>query len=184
MTYYGGKELSASFRTVRKNTLAIAEEIPADRYDFKPAPEVRTVGQMLAHIAVTAVSQRATHASGVTFIDFEMFGRNVAEAATAEQALRTKEDIVRALREEGERFAVFLESASEKLLAETVSFPPPVTPSSRTRFEMLLATKEHEMHHRAQLMVYQRLLGIVPHLTRQRAAMAAAAAPSTPAARA
>ena len=32
------------------------------------------------------------------------------------------------------------------------------------------------MHHRAQLMVYERLLGIVPHLTRRRAASAAAAA--------
>jgi len=35
-------------------------------------------------------------------------------------------------------------------------------------FEMLLGTKEHEMHHRAQLMVIERLLGIVPHLTRNR----------------
>ena len=29
------------------------------------------------------------------------------------------------------------------------------------------------MHHRAQLMVYERMLGIVPHLTRRRAASAA-----------
>ena len=32
---------------------------------------------------------------------------------------------------------------------------------------MLLSVKEHEMHHRAQLMVLERMLGIVPHLTRQ-----------------
>jgi len=32
---------------------------------------------------------------------------------------------------------------------------------------MLLSAKEHEMHHRAQLMLIERLLGIVPHLTRQ-----------------
>ena len=55
-----------------------------------------------------------------------------------------------------------------------MTFPPQVQPSVRTRFEMLLAAKEHEMHHRAQLMVYERLLGIVPHLTRRRAASAAA----------
>ena len=35
---------------------------------------------------------------------------------------------------------------------------------------MLLSVKEHEMHHRAQLMVYERLLGLVPHLTRERQA--------------
>jgi len=41
---------------------------------------------------------------------------------------------------------------------------------SKTRFEMILGTKEHEMHHRAQLTVIERLLGIVPHLTRSRQA--------------
>jgi len=44
---------------------------------------------------------------------------------------------------------------------------------------MLLGPKEHEMHHRAQLMVAERALGITPHLTRQMqerfAAMQAAA---------
>lgn len=39
---------------------------------------------------------------------------------------------------------------------------------AKTRFEMLVGSKEHEMHHRAQLMVVERLLGIVPHLTRNR----------------
>jgi uncharacterized damage-inducible protein DinB len=34
--------------------------------------------------------------------------------------------------------------------------------------ESLLGAKEHEMHHRAQLMLIERQLGIVPHLTRQR----------------
>jgi uncharacterized damage-inducible protein DinB len=31
----------------------------------------------------------------------------------------------------------------------------------------MLAAKEHEMHHRAQLMLVERQLGIVPHVTRQ-----------------
>jgi uncharacterized damage-inducible protein DinB len=37
----------------------------------------------------------------------------------------------------------------------------------KTRFENLLSAKEHEMHHRGQLMLVQRMLGITPHLTRQ-----------------
>ena len=35
---------------------------------------------------------------------------------------------------------------------------------------MILSVKEHEMHHRGQLMLVERLLGIVPHLTREREA--------------
>jgi hypothetical protein len=45
---------------------------------------------------------------------------------------------------------------------------------------MLMSIKEHEMHHRAQLMLIQRILGQTPHITREnearRAAMMAAAA--------
>jgi hypothetical protein len=41
MNYYGGKELADSFRTVRKNTLAIAEEIGEKDYGFRPAPELK-----------------------------------------------------------------------------------------------------------------------------------------------
>src|SRR5688572_29291427 len=32
MSYYGGKELAAAFRTVRNNTIQIAEEIPDNKY--------------------------------------------------------------------------------------------------------------------------------------------------------
>jgi uncharacterized damage-inducible protein DinB len=40
--------------------------------------------------------------------------------------------------------------------------------TANSRLELLLGAKEHEMHHRAQLMLIERQLGIVPHLTRQR----------------
>jgi len=52
-------------------------------------------------------------------------------------------------------------------LKERVTMPAGITPASKTRFEMILSVKEHEMHHRGQLMLLERLLGIVPHLTRQ-----------------
>ena len=40
-------------------------------------------------------------------------------------------------------------------------------PASKSRFEMILSVKEHEMHHRGQLMLIERMLGIVPHITRE-----------------
>jgi uncharacterized damage-inducible protein DinB len=67
------------------------------------------------------------------------------------------------LKIEGDRFASFLEGLKEDFLSEVLEMPF----GKKTRFEMLLGPKEHEMHHRAQLMVVERMLGIVPHLTRQ-----------------
>ena len=68
---------------------------------------------------------------------------------------------------EGDKFEKQLAGLSETLLAETVTYPPGMTPPTKSRFEMIMAVKEHEMHHRGQLMTIERMLGIKPHLTRQ-----------------
>jgi uncharacterized damage-inducible protein DinB len=171
---YGVKELADSFRTVRKNTIMVAEDIPADRYGFKATPDVKSVGEMLAHIAVSPTWQITVHTQGLTAIDRAFFQANMGKAATEEQALQTKEQIIAALKERGEQFASFVGGLSPEALAQAVSFPAPIQPSQRTRFEMLLSVKEHEMHHRAQLMLIERMLGIIPHGTRQRQAGAQA----------
>ncbi len=173
MIYYGAHRMADSFRTVRKNTITLAEEIPADQYGFRAAPGARSVGELLAHIAVATRWNVQLHTDGVSFVDFQTFVAAMAKAAADEQLLRDKDDILAALRTDGDRFAAFLESLDERKLSETVGFPPPVQPATKSRLEMLLGVKEHEMHHRGQLMLLQRLLGIVPHLTRQREAMAA-----------
>ena len=64
------------------------------------------------------------------------------------------------------QYAKFLEGASEAFLGEQVEYPEGMEPRVKSRFEMLIAPKEHEMHHRGQLMVVERMIGITPHLTR------------------
>ena len=175
MNYYGAKELADSFRTVRKNTIVIAEEIPEQHYGFRATPETRTVAQTLVHIAVIPRIQMQVHAverrttlGGFDFPGF--FGKLIAE----EQQSRTKEQVLSLLREEGDRVAKTLEGFSDDFLGERLAMPPGMTPESKTRFEMLLGVKEHEMHHRAQLMVMERMIGITPHLTREMMARIAA----------
>lgn len=175
MTYYGARQLADSFRTVRTNTIAVAEEIPEERYGFKATPDVMSVAQILAHIAVNPDWQMEVHGpNGLSHIGFAEFEATRQKRAAAEQALKTKDDVLRALKEGGLKFAAFLEQLPESTLSSIVSFPAPIQPSSKTRFEMLLGVKEHEMHHRGQLMLIQRLLGQVPPLTRRRQQMQAA----------
>jgi len=175
MAFYGAKELAEAYRTVRKNTIQIAEDIPADKYTFKAAPGVKSVAEVLAHIAITFGWHIEFHGNHVPAIDLAGFGAHLAKIQADEQALaaRPKDEIIRTLRERGEEFATFLEGLTDATLAERVSIPVPGNPHSKTRFEMLLSPKEHEMHHRGQLMLVERIIGVVPHLTRQREAMAA-----------
>src|SRR5262249_33661578 len=41
----------AFYETVRTNILKAAEKMPEDKYAYKPSDDVRTYGQLLAHIA-------------------------------------------------------------------------------------------------------------------------------------
>ena len=176
MSYYGGKELAASFRTVRKNTITVAQEIPEDQYGFRPAPGTRTVGELLAHIALSYGFQDQIHAkerrTTLAGLDFpSLMQRLTAEEKTP----RTKDQIIELLRSTGEKWAGFLDGVSDEFLAERVEMPAGATPASKSRFEMLLSVKEHEMHHRGQLMMIERMVGVVPHLTREMQARMAAA---------
>jgi uncharacterized damage-inducible protein DinB len=168
MTYYGAKELARSFRTVRSNTIKIAEEIPEDKYGFRPAEGCRSVAETLVHIAVTTrfTEQVQFVEHRRTMVGFDFFAlRSKLEAEV--NAPRTKAQILELLRAEGEKYAKALEGLSEGFLGEQVEFPEGMEPRVKSRLELLMAPKEHEMHHRGQLMVVERLLGITPHLTRQ-----------------
>jgi uncharacterized damage-inducible protein DinB len=167
MTYYGGKELAASFRTVRNNTIKMAEEIPESKYDFSPAPDTRTVKQMLAHLAVSTGFQSHVHTNKVTDLKTVNFMELFQKFGAEESKPRTKAELVAFLKAEGDKFASFLEGLPESFLAEPVTMPPGAEPATKSRFEMLMSAKEHEMHHRGQLMTIQRMLGLVPHITRQ-----------------
>ena len=167
MTYYGAKELAASFRTVRDNTLKIAEEIPEEQYSYKASPESRTVAQTLVHIAIGSRLQEDVHVVNKisTFVGYDFFAF-MAKLIAEESKPRTKAEIIQLLREEGERYEKILADASEELLGESFEYPAGMVPPAKSRFEMMMSAKEHEMHHRGQLMLIERQLGITPHLTR------------------
>jgi len=176
LNHYGAKELAASFRTVRKNTILTAQDIPEEKYSFRPAPDTRSVAELLSHIALgfnfgfLIHKERRKNLDGINFL--EMMQRMSAE----EKAPRSKEQILELLRANGETWAGFVEGLSDDFLAERVELPAGAVPPSRSRFDMILSVKEHEMHHRGQLMLIERIIGNVPHLTRDMQARHAAAA--------
>ena len=168
MDLYGPKQLANSFRTVRKNTILIAEDIPESNYGYRPTPESRSVAETLVHIAWLSRADHLLHEQErrSSLEDFD-FGKLIESSEIEEKGLRSKRQIIDLLRAEGDQWSRWVEELPQSLLSEQVRQPGG---ASKNRFEMLLGTKEHEMHHRAQLTVIERLLGIVPHLTRNRRA--------------
>jgi uncharacterized damage-inducible protein DinB len=88
MNCYSGKDLARAYRTVRENTIKIAEEIPESKLDFAAAPGVRTVRQLLTHIAL-ADGISAVHKHKRTNFDGFNFMSMVSQMQAEEAKPRT-----------------------------------------------------------------------------------------------
>src|SRR5260221_8923610 len=73
---YGGKELASAFRTVRKNTIQVAEDIPESQYGHVATPECHSVARKLTHIALATRiwdeihrKQRLTTMAGIYILE-------------------------------------------------------------------------------------------------------------------
>src|SRR5260370_9106671 len=53
------KELTASFQRAATEILDVAEVMPADKYGYKPTPQISTFGDQLVHVA--GITQRFIH---------------------------------------------------------------------------------------------------------------------------
>jgi uncharacterized damage-inducible protein DinB len=167
MAQYGAKELANAFRTVRGNTLQIARDIPEENYDFVAAAGVRSVSQLLRHIAYADILYYDFHRDRrIETLKGYDFGAIIGRSTGEEAKQLTKDGIVALLEDRGRAFSEWEAALSPEFLAE--SFTDPMGQNPKTRLEHLMGAKEHEMHHRGQLMLIQRLIGITPHLTRQR----------------
>jgi uncharacterized damage-inducible protein DinB len=173
MNPYGPQQLAAAMRTVRKNTILVAEDIPEASYGYRVTPDSRSVAETLLHIASLAQLDFWVHEEQrmSAIADFSIFPAKLKELPINDRLSYSKAQIVNLLQTEGEKWAQWVERLTESQANELVTMP---NGPAKSRFEMLHGTKEHEMHHRAQLMVVERLIGVVPHLTRNRRAPVAA----------
>jgi len=163
MSLYGIRQLADSMRAVRRNTILIAGDIPESHYAFRATPETRSVAETLVHIAWLWTADRFMHEERrLESLEGFDFAALLAKSASEEKAARSRAEIIELLRAEGDRAAQWVEALPDAFLSERIRLPGG---GSVSRFEMLLATKEHELQHRAQLTVIERLLGIVPRFT-------------------
>jgi uncharacterized damage-inducible protein DinB len=164
MNLYGPKQLADGIRAIRQNTILIAEDVHEDDYLFRPCVGSRSVAEILMHVAFFSNFDYLFHEENrVTTMKAFDFGQFLKDSESQEKKHHTKSRLIELLRHSGESWAEWVEFVPEPFLAEAVAQRDGTL---KTRFEMILGTKEHEMHHLGQLTVIERTLGIVPHLTR------------------
>lgn len=138
----------AQLATIKSNVIRTAEKVPEDLYAFRPAPEVRSLGQLIAHIADGNFGICAA-GSGMKP---PMSGIEKSTGGNGKAALQ------KALAASFE----FCESAWASMDAtksgETVKTFLGVQP----RFSTLQFNTSHVWEHYGNLVTYMRLKGIVP----------------------
>ena len=164
MNLYGPKQLADGIRAIRQNTILIAEDVHEDDYLFRPCVGSRSVAEILIHVAFFSNFDYLFHEENrVTTMKAFDFGQFLKDSESQEKKHHTKSRLIELLRHSGESWAEWVEFVPEPFLAEAVAQRDGTL---KTRFEMILGTKEHEMHHLGQLTVIERMLGNIPHLTR------------------
>jgi hypothetical protein len=122
MSLYGPKQLADGMRTVRKNTITIAEDIPEAQYDFRATPDSRSVRETLLHIASKMLFDVHIHEEenrgSLEGFDFGLF---FSSLPTNEKLPLSKNEILTLLVEGGERWPSWVDNLHEQRLAEIVT---------------------------------------------------------------
>jgi len=160
-----------SWKAVREDTVAAVEEFPAGEFDYRPAADLQTFGQIGRHILIVGHALPGMLMAGEMDFTVPDFRARVATFAGEIPENLEPPDLARRLRESmGQRAA--------ELAGQTPDFWPVtikrVDRQVVTRLEMVQWIKEHELTHRQQLFTYLRMKGIVPATTRRRLARQAA----------
>lgn len=155
-----------SFKTVRSNTIQIAQDIPEEKYEFRAVAETRTVLEYFRDIVrVTEfVVGVAISREKVNFEERPREEWRKMFVKTDIENLRSKEQVVEALQKSIDDLYKRVLATDDAFLNESFVAPDGIT---KVRLWMVNTAKEQEMVMRGQLMLIERLLGIVPHTTRR-----------------
>ena len=134
------------YLNARQDILRSAEKLPESKYSFRPTDSVRTLGQLLAHVA-----------DG----QYEFCGAAAGkhDHKNVEQTAKTKAQIDAALKE---AFAYCDEIYATMTDAQASEMMPAFGGIKISRLSMLDFNVAHTMEHYGNLVTYMRIQGVVP----------------------
>ncbi len=146
-------ELKKNYDMTKDFAIRGAEKMPDANYAFKPTPEVRSLGQVLAHVA----DAQNNFCSGVL--------GQPNPSPNVEKTKTTKAEIVEALKASGavctKAYAMSDEDSHAKMKLFGREMP---------KFTALVVNLSHDWEHYGNLITYMRLKGMTPPSSQPRPA--------------
>ena len=151
-----GDEVLASWNDVGRKLIAMAEDFPEDKYEFKPAPESRTFAAQLLHVA-------GTNYGLINALSGKTMGP--ADNDPSRSVYKTKADIVVLLKKSFADGTALIRDHGDQL---TRIVKDPDSGELASELAVWLGYCEHSGEHYGQLVVYYRVNGLVPPESRPR----------------
>jgi uncharacterized damage-inducible protein DinB len=136
------------YTSVKNNILRSAEKMPEENYTFKPAPRVRTFGQILGHVA----EEQYIFCGAV---------RGEQKAVDIEKTKTSKADLLAARRESFAYCDTAYDGLTDAAAVEMVK----AGAAEHTKLRMLWVNTVHDNSHYGNLVTYLRIKGLVPPST-------------------
>jgi len=137
-----------SWNEIGNKLIAMAEDFPEDKYDFKPTPAQRSFSEQLLHAA-----------GSMYYFTDSATGQKLIVEDPKRDRYKTKADVVALVKKSVTDGAAAIQSKGEKGLMTEVVY----TPEQKARvLDIAYGIIEHSGEHYGQLVVYYRLAGLVP----------------------
>ena len=144
------KAVLASWNEIGRKLIAMAEDFPEDKYDFKPTPAQRSFAEQLLHAAN----------ANYFFINAVVGKKMPAEEDPKRADYKTKSDIVAFVKKAFADGAAAIQAKGDSGMSDMI-----VDPFEHKQYRISDAAYgfiEHCGEHYGQLVVYYRLSGLVP----------------------
>jgi len=152
-----------SWKEVRAGLIDEADQIPADKFSFQAASNTRSVAQLLQHVIEAQKFLVGEVSRPDTNLLRQSFANQIKHYAPGVSDVNDRDDLLNLLRASMEDAETQLTTASDELKNTMKRFDG----KEMTKLAFLSFAIAHEMYHRGQLTVYERLLDIEPALTQR-----------------
>lgn len=157
------ENLIASWREVRAGLIDEAAQIPAEQYSFQAAEGMRSVGQLLQHVVESQKMLVGEACRPDTNLLRGSFADQIKQYAPGVRAVNDKDGILKLLGDAMDDAETQLRGASDEMNNNMKRFDG----KEMSKLGFMSFAIAHEMYHRGQLTVYERLLKIEPVLTQR-----------------
>lgn len=157
------EHLIATWKEIRDGLIGEAGQIPAEQFSFQATPETRSVAQILQHVVESQKTLVGESCRPEPNLMRQSFADHAKEYAPEVQAISDKNGLLELLRSSMEVSEATLRAHGDKLNDSIRRFDG----KEITKLQFLQFATSHEMYHRGQLTVYERLLAIEPVLTQR-----------------